>query len=530
MAPPAALRLDYVSPLPPVRSGIADYSRDLLPHLAPLCELRLLLLPDQEVEAELTARYATAPLGTPHEGRVPLYQMGNNRYHLAVHAAAMTEPGVVVLHDLVLHHFLLDRTVGKGDAAAYRTELARDHGWIGETVARPVRFGGFSNAAQFALGARRTLARRQRGLIVHSAWAAAELRAEDPELAVRAVPMGIPLPPAADEATGLRFRERLGIPADAPLIGSFGFQTPIKRTETVIRALAAPGLERVHLLVAGELSPYVFYDREARAAGVAARVHLTGFLPYDELEAAIAAADLALNLRYPSAGETSASLLRVLAVGRPVIVSDYAQFAELPAEVAVRVAPGEGESGRLAAAMRELLAAGERLAGMRRAARRYVAAEHDPARAASLLRDAIADLAGRTPPGDRDVRVPPPTSLVWSRLPGRLEVAGATLPWAEGERRRLRIVLENRSPALWLAGERGPGGVVFELQLRTPEGDLLAGRPWPPLPGDLAPGEGAEIVVEVRRPPGPARLRIEPHVLGVAGFSALGGPVWEAEL
>ena len=79
MTPPAALRLDYVSPLPPVRSGIADYSRDLLPHLAPLCELRLLLLPDQEVEAELTARYATAPLGTPHEGRVPLYQMGNNR-------------------------------------------------------------------------------------------------------------------------------------------------------------------------------------------------------------------------------------------------------------------------------------------------------------------------------------------------------------------------------------------------------------------------------------------------------------------
>src|SRR5690606_7979774 len=147
----------------------------------------------------------------------------------------------------------------------------------------------------------------------HSAWAAAELAEEDPELAVRAVPMGIPLPPAADEAAGRAFRERLGGPPGAPLLGSFGFQTPIKRTEAVIRALAAPGLETVHLVVAGELSPYVFYEREAREAGVAERVHLTGFLPYAELEAAIAASDLALNLRYPTAGETSASLLRVLA-------------------------------------------------------------------------------------------------------------------------------------------------------------------------------------------------------------------------
>lgn len=525
-----ALHLDYVSPLPPVRSGIADYSRDLLPHLAPLCDLRLLLLPGQEVEAEFLAAYATAPLDVPGEGRLPLYQMGNNRYHAAVHAAAMARPGVLVLHDLVLHHFLLDRTVGRGDAEAYRQELARDHGWIGEAAARPVRFGGFGMAAQFALGAHRTLARRQRGLVVHSAWAAAELAEEDPELAVRAVPMGIPLPPAADEAAGRAFRERLGVPPGAPLLGSFGFQTPIKRTEAVIRALAAPGLETVHLVVAGELSPYVFYEREAREAGVAERVHLTGFLPYAELEAAIAASDLALNLRYPTAGETSASLLRVLAVGRPVIVSDYGQFAELPDEVAVRVELGEGESERLAAAVRELLGRGEALAAMRSAARRHVAAVHDPERAALALRDAVADLAGREAPGDCEARTPPPTSTTWGSFPGRLEVAGAERPWAEGERRRLRLTLENRSPALWLAGERGPGGVVFELQLRTPAGDLMAGRPWPPLSRDLPAGERGEVTVEVRRPPGPARLRIEPHVLGLAGFSTLGGPVWEAEL
>ncbi|QQR73167.1 MAG: glycosyltransferase [Holophagales bacterium] len=525
------IALDYVSPLPPVRSGISDYSRDLLPHLAAVADLRVLRLPGQEVSAEMEERWRPAELARCGEGgRLPLYQMGNNRYHATVLETAWRLPGVLTLHDLVLHHFLLDRTAGQGDWEGYAAELARDHGWVGEVVARPVRFGGFGEAAQFALLANRALARRQRGVLVHSAWAAALLREEDAELAVRAVPMGIPLPPAADDSAGRRLRARLGIPLEAPLVGSFGFQTPIKRTDVVIRALAAPGLERVHLLVAGELSPYVFYDREAREAGVAERVHVTGFLSYEELEAGIAACDLALNLRYPTAGETSASLLRVLALGRPVIVSDYAQFAELPAEIAVRLAPGEGESDRLAAALRELLGAPGALAAMREAARRYVASEHDPARAARAIAAACEELAAAEPPGDSAVVVPPPSTLTWGELPGDLELLGAEAPWPGGERRTLRLRLRNRSRATWMAGESGAGGVAIEVRLDTPRGDRLAGRPWLALPRDLAPGETLEVTFELRRPLGPARLHVEPHVLGAASFSRLGGPVWEAEL
>ena len=525
------IALDYVSPLPPVRSGIADYSRDLLPHLAAEADVRVLRLPGEEVSSEMEARWRPAELARCGEGgRLPLYQMGNNRHHAAVLDTAWRLPGVLTLHDLVLHHFLLDRTVGQDAWEPYAEELARDHGWIGEVVARPLRFGGFGEAAQFALLANRTLTRRHRGVLVHSAWAAGLLREEDPELAVRAVPMGIPLPPAADEAAGLALRRRLGIPEAAPLVGSFGFQTPIKRTDVVIRALAAPGLERVHLLVAGELSPYVFYEREARAAGVAERVHVTGFLPYEELEAGIAACDLALNLRYPTAGETSASLLRVLAVGRPVIVSDYAQFAELPDEIAVRLPPGEGESERLAAALGRLLGAPGALAAMRAAARRHVATHHDQQAAARAIVAACTELAEREPPGDAPLRLPPPTTLTWGDLPGALDVAGAERPWTDGERRTLRLRLVNRSRARWLAGESGPGGVAIEVRLDTPRGDLLAGRPWLPLPHDLDPGGAVELALELRRPLGAARLHVEPHVLGVASFSRLGGPQWEAEL
>src|SRR4029079_13617341 len=108
------MNLDYVSPLPPVRSGIADYSLDLLPDLAARADVRLIRLPEQEVAAEVLARWPAAEIAVAGEGgRLPLYQMGNNRYHEAVFHLAMGLPGVLTLHDVVLHHLLLDRTLGR---------------------------------------------------------------------------------------------------------------------------------------------------------------------------------------------------------------------------------------------------------------------------------------------------------------------------------------------------------------------------------------------------------------------------------
>ena len=291
------LRLDYVSPLPPARTGIADYSADLLPHLGERCDLRLVALPGQPVSPLLAARW---PMVTPAElggaswlgeTRLPLYQMGNNELHQPVWEAARRVPGVLVLHDLVLHHFLLGRTLGRTprDFDGYREQLAADHGWIGELAAAPARWGFVDSVVQFALPARRSLLRTQRGVLVHSAWAVEELLGDDPELRVRQVPMAVPLPPPADAAAGRALRARLGIPEGAPVLGSFGFQTPMKRTHVAVRALARPELAAAHLLVAGEVSPIVDLVSLARKLGVADRVHVLGYVEFAELEAAIAA-------------------------------------------------------------------------------------------------------------------------------------------------------------------------------------------------------------------------------------------------
>lgn len=518
------LRIDYLSPLPPVRSGISDYSVDLLPELGRIADVRVLRLPGLPLDDGVAERFGVRDDATRagEDGRVPLYQMGNNRYHAEVWRTAMERPGVLVLHDFVLHHFLLDRTVGEGRWEPYREELARCHGWIGEAVAQPVRFGAFGLAGQFELPANRTLLGRQRGVLVHGRWAAERLAEEDARLAVRVVPMGIPLPAPAAAAEGDAFRRRHGIPAAAPLLGSFGFQTPIKRTDVAIRALARPELATAHLLVAGELSPYCEFEALAARLGVAERVHVTGFLPFDEMHAAIAAADLCLNLRYPSAGETSASLLRILAVGRPVVVSDYAELADLPPEVALRVPLGDDEDERFVAVVASCLG-GDRgaLGEIGRRARRHVAAHHDPALAARAVVEATSELARCEPPGDLAARPPARTSLTAGSSRGEITLRGGER-WREGELRTLAVEVRNLGDEIWLPTGAEPGGVAFAVELLHGETRQRANRPWLGLQRPVAPGESAQLELVLRRPLGPTRLRVVPRIVTAGDWARWG--------
>jgi glycosyltransferase involved in cell wall biosynthesis len=536
------LRLDYVSPLPPARTGIADYSADLLPHLAERSDVRLVALPGQPVAAALREAFATvtpAELGGDAAGtRLPLYQMGNNELHLPVWEAARRVPGVLVLHDLVLHHFLLGRTLGlpgaQRDFDGYREQLASDHGWVGELAAAPARWGFVDSVVQFALPARRSLLRGQRGVLVHSEWARSELFDEDRELRVRAVPMAIPLPERADEEAGAALRARLGIPADAPVLGSFGFQTPMKRTRVAVRALARPELSHAHLLVAGEVSPHVRLDELVAELGVGDRVHVLGYVPFSELEGAIAASDLCLNLRYPTAGETSASLLRILALGRAAVVNEYAQFRDLPDGAVVKVPldpSGEpaDEAAAMAGRLAALLSAPARLRELGEAARQHIAREHDPARAAVAVVAACEELAEAAPPGPGPVREAPPRAPFWEPLTAELSVEPLT-GWTPGERRTLRVRLRNSGRARWLAARRGLGGTVLRIELTGDDGRVVESLPWIEMPRDLDPGEEHTFEVALRRPLGEARLVVAPCLLELGDAWQVGGPTFEGQV
>lgn len=522
-----SLAIDFVSPLPPVRSGIADYSRDLLSQLGDLCDLRVIRLPGLPLSEEMERLWHPGSAeGVGEGGRLPLYQMGNNIYHREVLHLALERPGVLTLHDVVLHHLLVEVTLAEQDADAYADHLFADHGWAGRMMAKARQWGELGHSGVFEMAANRTLLRRQRGVLVHNQWAADMVSWDCPEIELHTVPMGVPLPEPAREADRVTWRQRLGLPDSHALLGSFGFQTPIKRTEQVIEALARPELAAAHLVIGGEMHPALGLVERARELGVAERVYCVDYLDYSDFEAMISACDLCVNLRYPTAGETSASLLRVLAVGRPAIVSDYGYSSGLPDEVVIKIPVGEGEVEALASKVGRLVSNRERLAEMSRASRDYVRQNHDPRQAAEAVVEACRKLADREPLDDKPAQPPPPSSLIWRDLAGEIKVEGADPPWMEGESRRVQIRLVNNSRACWLAAGRGPGGVLLEVRWQEEGFGPAKEDHWLELRRDLAPGQERGFELELRRPLGAVELFIEPHLRGVSGFSVFGGPTW----
>jgi glycosyltransferase involved in cell wall biosynthesis len=102
-----------------------------------------------------------------------------------------------------------------------------------------------------------------------------------------------------------------------------------------------------------------------------------GRVPEEEFRLYAFASDLCLNLRYPSAGETSATLLGLLACGRPVVVTDQIHVRDLPGTVVARSAL-EGEEDGLYCDLMDLIRVERRRRELGEAARRYAESEASP--------------------------------------------------------------------------------------------------------------------------------------------------------
>jgi len=321
------MRIAFFSPLPPARSGIADYSAALLDHLRPL--------------AQITA-FDTRPTAPDLSAfDLALYQIGNNPCHIFCYEAALKFPGVVVLHEANLHHLVAALTIERGDWDAYLREIEFDAGLRAHQHARDfVRTLQRAPDYEGVTLLRRIMA-RSKGFIVHSRFVEAQLRARGCHVPIAVIPHGAWLP----DADRLGWRTRLGMNDDAPLIGIFGFLKPYKRIAESLRAFRR--LRRVfpeaRLILAGEVHPELPLAAMIRSLDLTDSVRVTGFISPDEFTGCMAACDIVLNLRFPTVGENSGTLMRALGLGRPVLVSDIGAFSELPDEICAKVPVGAGE-------------------------------------------------------------------------------------------------------------------------------------------------------------------------------------------
>jgi glycosyltransferase involved in cell wall biosynthesis len=408
------MRLAFASPLPPAASGIADYAAELLALVAPGHEVELFHAQDAVDASRLPAglpRHPAGELPRRHGERpfdLAVYQMGNSRGHDFLYDLVSRVPGLLVLHELVLHHaraaqFLEAEAVrawradpgsvaAKEHAApvleAWRAELVYSYPDQGERLVA-AQLGTVGDLLPYAYPLFRIPVEASRFVAVHNRFTAAAIHAEVPGTPVACVPM--PASRVAVDARAVRERRaRLGFGEGELVVGVFGLLTPEKRPASVARAVArvAAANGSIRLMLVGPVPEPARLEAELERLGVRGRTVLTGRVALAELAEHIEAADIVAHLRYPTARETSAALLRVLAQGRPAIVSDLEHQADLPADVVLRVDPADEEQA-LAAALARL--AGD--AGLRRAlgqaAAAFVAREHAPERVTSAWREAL---------------------------------------------------------------------------------------------------------------------------------------------
>jgi len=370
------LRVAAFTPGPPSKSGGAVYAGSLLSALARRADV---------VAVSPVALDWDGPTMAPddvHPGDfdVAVHFLGNNPEHLFAYRSAMRFGGVVACHDLGLRHVLggfapddeladLVEQLGPERAAATRTR------WTDGVATEREAF--------LQLLVNRPL-RRARAVVVHSRFAAFVVSSELPWMPVYRVPSHTgALPPTLDPPAEVR--ARLGIPTSSFVVGFFGFLGGHKRVPqsfdgvaVAARQLERRGVDLRLVLVGSEIG--IDVSRLLAARGLTERANVVGAVDDRAFFEHMAAVDAIVNLRYPTAGETSATLVQAQALAKPVVTTDYAQFAEERA--CLHVAPDEREVGALASALIRLATCGE-------CARRV--AETAVARAAGLTVDGAAD-------------------------------------------------------------------------------------------------------------------------------------------
>ena len=338
------MRLAFFSPLNPVPSGISDYSEELLPLLAHAFEIELIVdnyRPTSPSLSRFHTRTCDEFKRSASEFDLVLYHMGNSPAHANIYNTLREIPGVVVMHDVVLHHLRAWQTLDRGDAAGYIQAMREDYGPAGAELAH-LEALGLASLDRFEFPLNGNVVRAARALVVHSEYAARQIQSLAPDTPIAVIPMGIvPMP----EIPSAEARARLNLPASAFIVAAFGEVHPFKRVTIALQAFAEFHAQFPNslFLMIGRESPN--YDVEAiiGTLGLSGAVRRIGFAPGGDYANYIAAADVCLNLRYPTAGETSASLLRLFAAGKAVIVTRTDAYAELPDDVCAKIEADEYE-------------------------------------------------------------------------------------------------------------------------------------------------------------------------------------------
>ena len=365
-----SVRIAWFSPLLPTRSGIAAYTAEILPVLRARGH-------DVDVFVDRAPAKGEASVHSAHDYvwkrrrnayDVTVFQLGNATCHDYMWAYLFKYPGMVVLHDAQLHQArALSLTRAQHRKQDYVEEFRANHPSAPPDVGYLV-LAGIMNGALYQIWPHiKIVVESARLTVVHNARVRDALAREYPNASFDAIEMGVAGPLAQTrDVQGATCNVRVqsaacdvrvqgatgdvrvhGATGDVRVQGAtgdvqgarcctvtaFGGVTPEKRLGPIIRAMAKARRRypELRLVIVGAASADYDVMEEAARAGIADRVHVTGYVDDSEVPQYLAEADICACLRWPNNRETSASWLRCLAAGKPTLITELAQLVDVPA-------------------------------------------------------------------------------------------------------------------------------------------------------------------------------------------------------
>ena len=343
-------KIAIVTPWPNQMTGIANYVYKLVPYLSEYFEVDIFVDNSQDkkmdfLDNEYGNLYMISELDEhKSEYKDIIYQIGNNsKYHKEIYIKLKKNNGIAEIHDFILspffyHSFFLDKK-----ELQYREALLDGYGDEGVKHFDDIKNRVFSNEANYPMA--ESVVEISRKSIFHNHWSKEQIEENGGNISVISL-AALNLSFANQSHYILDKTSDLKIELDdnVILIGCFGFLNKNKRPEIILESFEK-------ILTRNKNVKLGFFGKPnddnlnklIKDKQLEDNVFITGYLDEIEYSKALNRTDIVINLRYPSMGESSATLLEAFKTGKPVIVSEINQYNEFPDEVCWKIKPDKYE-------------------------------------------------------------------------------------------------------------------------------------------------------------------------------------------
>ncbi|NCA80808.1 MAG: glycosyltransferase, partial [Sphingobacteriia bacterium] len=333
----------WFSPLPPIESGISDYSLDIINELSKTVHVDIYIDNYKPIDIK------NGHCHVYHHDQYPkhhakyektIYHIGNNMFHAYMMPYLMKYNGIIVLHDLNLSGLALNLYYAKNKVDEFIRALSEDHDIEKVKAYVDGLVKGTNGLKETEFSCHKFVTKHAEKVIVHSEYAKQYLLKKDLGMNVTHIPLYGILKSNPSRETA---KKELKIDQDIFVITVVGYAQHAKRILPIVNAFIKLNHEnpRTKLVIVGKTTADIkkSVDEILLQNKKEHMVEITGYVESDILDQYIVASELCMNLRYPYYGESSASLMRILGIGRTTIVTDIGSFGELPNEVVYKLDP-----------------------------------------------------------------------------------------------------------------------------------------------------------------------------------------------